>query len=441
MSVKRYWFKAVAASVAAALTLVGSAGLAGASQHGASTTSTSSGGSTGASTASTPTQPATGAAAGTTTQTGSGSPPASGSASASTTAASSSGSASSGKTAAAAAQSPVRTTANVRATAVGGPVILGGDDLTDHGDFDAVTNQNLEGWLYIQRALENIKPRVTRANDNSVAALGSSETGGGAGEAIMRAATAAALTVSYHNTGAGISAFFAALGAGQARPAILWISGNDASNDLSDDPTEAQALTANAVLIADFVNSGGGLLSHGTEYGWLSALLPGARSVESGGGDLVLTPEGRAAFPGVTENDLNAGPWHSHFEGNLGGLQVLVRYMNPDDPNDPLNGVPVVIGGAAVQLPGTPQPPAPPVPPQVGGVARLPGAPLPRALAPAPQVRPLLAARPLAEAPGLPVTGLGTGTLTVVALALLAIGAALAWASGRRWSSPPGAAV
>ena len=34
---------------------------------------------------------------------------------------------------------------------------------------------------------------------------------------------------------------------------------------------EAAALTGNATAIGDFVNSGGGLISHGSEYGWLSA--------------------------------------------------------------------------------------------------------------------------------------------------------------------------
>ena len=239
----------------------------------------------------------------------------------------------------------------VRATAVGGPVILGGDDLTDHGRRDPTTGANQEGWLYMQRALENIRPNVRRANDNSVAALGSSETGGGAGSAIKSAATAAGLTVTYHNGGPNITAFFTSLRAGAARPAIIWISGNGAGNDLNDDPTEALALQANATAIADFVNSGGGLLSHGTEYGWLSALLPGATAVNSGGGSLALTPEGSAAFPGLTNADINSGPWHNHFEGNFGGLGVLVRATSVRDAAG--NAAAVVLGGSAVQLPGS----------------------------------------------------------------------------------------
>lgn len=229
-------------------------------------------------------------------------------------------------------------------------MILGGDDLTDHGDASGGANNT--GWLYIQRALENIRPNVRRANDNSVAALGSADTGFGAGAAITSAASAAGLTVTYYNGGPNITAFFDSLRMGLTNPAIIWISGDESFNDLSDDPTEGDALQANATAIADFVNSGGGLLSHGTDYRWLSGLLPGASTVTGGGiGDLQLTPEGTAAFPGITETDINSGPWHNHFEGDLGGLSVLVRSTSVMDALG--NGAPVVIGGSSVRLPGS----------------------------------------------------------------------------------------
>ena len=82
---------------------------------------------------------------------------------------------------------------------VGGPVILGGDDLTDHGSFDTSSDANVGGWLYIQRAFENISPKVQRPNDGSIAALGSADsttTGGGdAGAAMHYAAQKAGLPV------------------------------------------------------------------------------------------------------------------------------------------------------------------------------------------------------------------------------------------------------
>lgn len=238
--------------------------------------------------------------------------------------------------------------------ALGGPVIIGGDDLTDHGSVNSAGDlQN--GWLYLQRALENVSPKVVRPGaDMSVAALGSTAstaTSGNAGAAIGRAAAKAGLTVTYYDGAAAINGFFSALNASPptTSPRIIWIAGTGASNDL--DSSEAAALTANATSIADFVNSGGGLVSHGVEYGWLFALLPGLTTVNSGSSnDLYLTPEGIAAFPGVTNANVNAGPWHNYFQGDAGGLQVLVRSRNRNDSTGA--DAAVILGGASVTLPG-----------------------------------------------------------------------------------------
>jgi hypothetical protein len=237
------------------------------------------------------------------------------------------------------------------AAAIGGPVILGGDDMTDHGCVDGSGNP-IRGWLYIQKALENIKPNVTRTNDNSVAAIGSAATTtvqcGNAGSAIGVAAAKAGMAVTYHDGAAAINSFFSRLAAGTASPRVIWIAGNEAWNDL--DSAEITAVNSNATRIASFVNSGGGLMSHGTAYGWLSTLLPGLTTVDSGSsGDLSLTPAGQAAFPGLTNAHINAGPWHNHFEGNLGGLQVLTT--SGDERDSAGKPAAVIIGGAAVVLP------------------------------------------------------------------------------------------
>jgi uncharacterized repeat protein (TIGR01451 family) len=244
------------------------------------------------------------------------------------------------------------------AGAVGGPVILGGDDLTDHGSTDGSGASEL-GWLYMEKAVANVKTQVGRANDNSIAAFGSADpgplthpTGGDAGEGIKNAAEKNGMTVSYFDTPAEIASGFASISNGSYNPAILWIAGTGASNDLDDcagSGTDGQAITDNASVINTFVNSGGGLFSHGTCYAWLSALLPGLTTVDGGdSGDLFRTPAGISAFPDVSDADFNAGPWHNHFEGDFGGLDVLVRSNSVDDSAG--QDAAVVIGGGQVSL-------------------------------------------------------------------------------------------
>jgi hypothetical protein len=258
--------------------------------------------------------------------------------------------------------------------AVAGPVILGGDDLTQHGEVNDAGEPQL-GWLYIQRALTNISPKVTRPNDNTVAALGSTPAAptnsGDAGAAIGVAAPRAGLGVNYYDGAPAINDFFAKLRAGQLRPRIIWLSGTEASNDLGFcSGSENEAVAKNAALIDDFVSNGGGLMSHGTCYTWVTSLLPGLQTVDSGSqNDLYFTPEGLAAFPGLTPADINAGPWHNHFQGNFGGLQVLVRSNSVKEPPPPPtpttpsarssavgDDVAVVLGGSAVAI----RPPPPP---------------------------------------------------------------------------------
>jgi len=242
------------------------------------------------------------------------------------------------------------------AFALGGPVILGGDDLTSHGGLDAMGNSHT-GWLYMDKAIGNISPQVTKPNNGSIAAIGSADPGplapgdsGNAGKGIAHAAVVNGLTVRYADGDAAINQIFAEIANGSYAPRIIWISGDGATNDLGTcSSTETTALTANATVINNFVNAGGGLMSHESCYGWLSALLPGLSTIESGGsGDLVRTAEGAAAFPGVTDADFNAGPWHNYFQGDFGGLQALVVSNNKFDANG-LNRR-VVIGGASVSL-------------------------------------------------------------------------------------------
>ena len=235
-----------------------------------------------------------------------------------------------------------------------GPVILGGDDLTDHGS--RLNGANIEGWLYIENAIKDLLTTVTRPGPYTVdiVALGSSggEAGcpGGdttglpldiphppgtntqnAGTAICSVAEVLGLTINFFNGTDRLNLFFDELAARTINPAVIWIAGTGADNDVN--ATDAAVLNANALAINGFVLSGGGLMAHGSgpnAYGWLSTLLPGL--VENGGGELgedcdsttlTLTPAGRAAFPTLTDSDIQAGPCHSNFTGDLGGLDVL----------------------------------------------------------------------------------------------------------------------
>lgn len=244
-----------------------------------------------------------------------------------------------------------------------GPVILGGDDLTDHGRRTA-GGVNQEGWLYIEKAVSNILSGTTRAGaiTANIAVLGAAAnptfTAGNAGGAIGSAANVLGKTVSFFDGAAAIDNFFLALAGGSINPSMIWLAGTGAVNDLDTD--EGLSLTANAAAINSFVSSGGGLMAHGsgsTAYGWLSALLPGINEVDGcDSSGATLTAAGQAAFPGLTNNDVNsnAGPCHSHFTGNFGGLQTLAFDGNR---------LSYIIGGGANTVIQCGQPGQPPCPP------------------------------------------------------------------------------
>lgn len=251
--------------------------------------------------------------------------------------------------------------ASVCAAASAGPVILGGDDLTDHGSRSA-GGANLAGWLYIEKAVANVLSGVTRAGTitTDIVALGSIANpgfnAGNAGGAIGSAANVLGRTVTYVDGAANIDAFFLALAAGSINPGMLWMAGNQATNNL--DAAEGLALATNAAAINAFGVSGGGIMAHGSgvsAYGWLSALLPGITEVQScQSGGATLTAAGQAAFPGLSNANISSGPCHSSFTGNFGGLQTLG-----------LDGVgrSFIIGGGAGTIIQCGQPGQPPCPP------------------------------------------------------------------------------
>lgn len=223
-----------------------------------------------------------------------------------------------------------------------GVFILDGTDSDDHGFFSG-TNQ--DGWFYIQRGLENIaaSPDLTRTQ-NVIAVLGSN-VGSTAANAVTSAVTNGGLSGTYSLVflnDAAITGFFAntnPAGQNSTDASIIYIdSGTNVSGGISG--AEQALLTANATAIDAFLGAGGGLFSHSHTYGWLTALIPGAASVNFSNTGLTLTPAGTANFPGLTNADLSSGPWHSYFTG-FGAIPVLATGIGPGGAE-----VAVIIGGS-----------------------------------------------------------------------------------------------
>jgi uncharacterized repeat protein (TIGR01451 family) len=239
--------------------------------------------------------------------------------------------------------------ASSQANAVEGPVILGGDNFPNHGQFNAVTNVLEDGWLAMQREIAWVAPKVGRVNDGTVAAIGARQSAaigdGDAGAAIGRAVTAAGLTTTYHDGANAINAFFADLAAGTAQPRVIWLAGNQANNAL--DASELAVLTTHASALATFVSGGGGLISHGDASvydGWLPLVAPGLTPTSAFGIGVSLTPAGATALPGVSPAQLSVGSWRNAFGGALDNLEVLVQSNDVFEP-DGITRKTVVVGG------------------------------------------------------------------------------------------------
>jgi len=216
-----------------------------------------------------------------------------------------------------------------------GPFILDLTDADDHGS--ATATANLSGWLYMQKVLENLAPGVTNGN-TLVVQLGATD-GGGSFDAFDAASSSfsksslpgAGWTWMNIDGASDIEDFFDGTGVGPglvtvADAGIIQLdSGFNVGGGISG--AEQTVLTTFAAAIDGFLGGGGALHSMaqgGTgQYGWLSALLPALTFSTSGGSGLFLTPAGTAAFPGLTDADLSAGPFHGNWTGGLGGLSLL----------------------------------------------------------------------------------------------------------------------
>ena len=246
-----------------------------------------------------------------------------------------------------------------------GPIIIDGTDANEHGE--VISGTNVEGWKYMQEVLEHLSQEVYTGTARTVVDLGTTSTscpavGHNARDAINSAFELSSLpgngwTLIHVDTAVSITRWLRNLS--PVNTGILYIpTYNNLCGDMWHD--EMDAINANPAAIANFVNGpgvpnqGGALfamserdstpvtvtMSSAREsanaapsavqatqaYLWLESIIPGLSATGfSAEHDtpISLTVDGFAAFPGLTDADLSAGPWHNWFEGNMGSLKVL----------------------------------------------------------------------------------------------------------------------
>ena len=195
-------------------------------------------------------------------------------------------------------------------TAFAGPFILAGTDADDHGFVSGGANQ--QGWLFMQKALENLGAGVTNGN-KTVAILGSTSTAlNAANSAFGLSSLVGASWASSTITTSSFAGFFGGTDAVNINNVgiILMDSGGNVGGGVN-----GSAFTPYASTINSFVGGGGGLFSQANGYAWLTALLPAVNVISESNQGISLTAAGNSNFPGLTNADLSAGPYHNRFEG------------------------------------------------------------------------------------------------------------------------------
>jgi hypothetical protein len=244
-------------------------------------------------------------------------------------------------------------TAAISGSAWAGPIIIDGTDAEEHGSFSGGANTG--GWLYFQKGFENLLPQVGNGNTVALCLGCTGNTQSAFASAFDYATKPAGWTRETIDGTTGITDYFAGThGSGRtlANTGLLYFPTGEGTTSGGITAAELAVLNSNASAIDAFVDGGGGLFAHGEGFttggwGWLTTLIPGIIPVDSGSGaNLTLTAAGTAAFPGLTNADVNAGtPWHNHFEGTFGGLSVLV-----ETTSGPAGRAVYLGGGATTQI-------------------------------------------------------------------------------------------
>ncbi len=210
-------------------------------------------------------------------------------------------------------------------------IIIDGTDASDHGN--ASGGANVGGWEYMQRAIQNLAASNSPSVAKVLVDIGTT-SGSQARNAINSAFNLSGLgglgwSILHIDSAAAITSYLSTMTTGNTGILCLPTYGLT-SGDM--DSAEMAAVNAGASLIDGYTFAGGSLFAMGQvgtgAYGWLSTLLPGVTTLSHGTGgrseNVTLTPEGFAAFPGLTNADLaGADPWHVEFGGTLGNLDIL----------------------------------------------------------------------------------------------------------------------
>ena len=232
-----------------------------------------------------------------------------------------------------------------------GPFILAGTDADDHGSASAT--ENIDGWLFMQRAIENLAASTGLTTTNRVVvSLGSQSSALTAAQSAFNKSSLPGAGWTFQSV-ADLTVAGALTNALSTAGIVMLDSGGNVSGGLTN--AEDAVLTTNAAALNSFVGGGGGLFSQAGDYGWLSTLVPGLTRISSSSTGLALTAAGNTAFPGLTNADLSAGPYHNGF-GNVGPIPVLARGIGS------LSNLDVIIGSGAGSITDPEPPPVTAIP-------------------------------------------------------------------------------
>jgi DNA-binding beta-propeller fold protein YncE len=163
-----------------------------------------------------------------------------------------------------------------------------------------------------------------------------------------------------------LASFFSKLAWGDISPRMLFIT--EARGNLAMTATDMAVLQSYEALIAEFINSGGGLVAN-TQYieggdggfQFLAALAPklvvknlpenpALMAADGGNINPQLTAAGASNFPSLTNGNI-AGMWHQYFTGDPGSLEVLA-IANVTLGSTPTSFT-VLVGGSSISIPSS----------------------------------------------------------------------------------------